>query len=58
MSYGRFLTSSFNFLMKFSEGGGRGSRVLFSIKISHKTLSYTYKNIFSPLVSNFEKSDH
>ncbi len=58
MSYERFLTYSFIILVKFSVGGGRGSRTIFLIKISQKSLSYIYKNIFSPLVSNSEKNVH
>ena len=58
MSYERFLTYSFIILVKFSVGGGRGSRTIFFIKISQKSLSYIYKNIFSPLVSNSEKNVH
>jgi hypothetical protein len=40
----------------FSRGGGRGSRSTFLAKFSHKSLSYTYENILSPLVIYFEKN--
>ena len=56
MSYGRFLNISSIFCVKFSEGGGRGSRITFLNKFSQKSVSFTHKNIFSPLVSKFEKN--
>ena len=54
--YGGFLVHFLNILLKTSSGGGRGSRSTFFIKIEQKSLSYTYENIFRPLVLNFEKN--
>ena len=55
MSYGRFINISSIFFLKISEGGGRGSRITFLNKLSQKSISYTHENIFSTLVSKFEK---
>ena len=55
MSYRRFINISSIFFLKISEGGGRGSRITFLNKLSQKSISYTHENIFSTLVSKFEK---
>jgi cytochrome c oxidase subunit IV len=52
--YGGFLVHSLNILLKISSGAG--TRRTFFMKIAQKSLSYTYENIFRPLVSNFEKN--